>query len=97
IYKYIKTDGIENYDLFKNQLIDEFNSLNIPGMTKIEDLYAVNGSYVNIAYPMPSGYEVQLLDDKEIYLCNQVECEFNDGEPIKCFCLVAGINFLLVS
>ena len=97
IYKYIKTGGIENYEIFKKQLMDEFNSLNVPGMPKIEDLYAINGSYVNIAYPMPSGYEVKLLDDKEIYLCNQVECEFNDGELIKCFGLVAGMDFLLVA
>ena len=97
IYKYIKTGGIENYEIFKKQLMDEFNSLNVPGMPRIEDLYAINGSYVNIAYPMPSGYEVKLLDDKEIYLCNQVECEFNDGELIKCFGLVAGMDFLLVA
>ena len=77
--------------------MDEFNSLNVPGMPRIEDLYAINGSYVNIAYPMPNGYEVKLLDDKEIYLCNQVECEFNDGELIKCFGLVAGMDFLLVA
>ena len=97
IYKYIKTGGKENYEIFKKQLIDEFNSLNVPGMPRIEDLYAINGSYVNIAYPMPSGYEVKLLDDKEIYLCNQVECEFNDGELIKCLGLVAGMDFLLVA
>ena len=97
IYSYIKTGGMENYQAFKKQLIDEFNGLDIPGMPKIEDLYAINGSYVNIAYPMPNGYEVKLLDDKEIYLCNQVECEFNDGELIKCFGLVAGMDFLLVA
>lgn len=97
IYKYIKTGGIENYEIFKKQLMDEFNSLNVPGMPKIDDLYAINGSYVNIAYPMPSGYEVKLLDDKEIYLCNQVECEFNDGQLIKCFGLVAGMDFSLVA
>ncbi len=97
IYKYIKTGGKENYELFKKQLLDEINALNIPGMPAINELYAINGSYVNIAYPMPSGYEVKLLDDKEIYLCNQVESEFNDGELIKCFGIVAGMDFLLVA
>ena len=97
LFKYIKTGGKENYELFKKQLLDEINALNIPGMPAINELYAINGSYVNIAYPMPSGYEVKLLDDKEIYLCNQVECEFNDGELIKCFGLVAGMDFLLVA
>ena len=97
IYKYIKLGGIEKYNELKQTLIGEFNNLSVPGMPKIEDLYPINGSYVNIAYPMPSGYEVKLLDDKEIYLCNQVECEFNDGELIKCFGLVAGMDFLLVA
>ena len=97
IYKYIKTGGAEHYELLKKQLIDEFNLLNISGMPVITDLYALNGSYVNIAYPMPSGYEVKLLDDKEVYLCNQVECMFNDGELTKCFGLVASMDFLLVA
>lgn len=97
IYKYITTGGAENYRLFKKQLIDEFNSLGIPGMPAIDELYAMNGGYVNLAYPMPNGNNVKLLDDKNIYLCNQVECEFNDGELIRCFGLVADMNFLLVS
>ena len=66
-------------------------------MPKIEELYALNGSYVNLAYPMPNGFEVKILDDSEIYLGTQVECEFNDGSLIKCFGLVAGMDFLLVS
>lgn len=97
IYKYIKTGGMKNYELFKKQLIDEINVLKIPGMPVVNELYAVNGLYVNLAYPMPNGYKVKLLDDKEIYLCNQVECEFNDGELIKCFGIVAGMDFLLVA
>lgn len=97
IYKYIKTGGQENFEIIKKQIMDEFNSLNIPGMPIIDELYAMNGAYVNLAYPMPSGYEVKLLDDNQIYLCNQVECEFNDGELIKCYGLVAGMDFLLVS
>jgi len=66
-------------------------------MPKIDELYAINGSYVNLAYPMPNGYEMKLLDDKEVYLCNQVACEFNDDEMIKYFGLVAGMDFLLVA
>ena len=97
IAKYIKAGGIESFNSFKKQLISEFNALNIEGMPKIEELYALNGSYVNLAYPMPNGFEVKILDDSEIYLGTQVECEFNDGSLIKCFGLVAGMDFLLVS
>lgn len=97
IAQYINTGGIESYNLFKEKLIEEFNSLNIPGMPKINELYALNGSYVNLAYPMPNGNSVKFLDDRDVYLGNQVECEFNDGEIIKCYGLVAGMDFLLVS
>ena len=97
IAQYITTGGEESYTLFKEKLIAEFNSLNIPGMPKIDDLFALNGAYVNLAYPMPSGKTVKLLDDKQIYLGNQVECEFNDGELLRCYGLVAGMDFLLVS
>ncbi|MCI5969813.1 MAG: hypothetical protein MRZ29_01505 [Oscillospiraceae bacterium] len=66
-------------------------------MPEINELYALNGSYVNLAYPMPNGNSVKFLDDREVYLGNQVECEFNDGEMIKCYGLVAGMDFLMVS
>lgn len=97
IYNYITSGCEENYNLFKEKLIDEFNSLNIPGMPEISELFALCGAYVNLAYPMPSGKRVKLLDDNQIYLGNQVECEFNDGSVERCFGLVAGTDFLLVS
>lgn len=78
-------------------MIDEFNSLNIPGMPAINELYAMNGVYVNLSYRMPNGKNLKLLDDNGIYLCNQVECEFNDGSITRCFGLVAGLDFILVS
>ncbi|MBP3597386.1 MAG: DUF3795 domain-containing protein [Clostridia bacterium] len=97
IAKYIKTGGIENYNILKKQIIDEFNSLNIPGMPKINELYPLNGAFVNLSYPIPNGSNVKFLDDKCIYLGNQVECEFNDGDFIRCYGLVAGMDFLLIS
>ena len=55
IAKYILTGGIDNYEHFKKQLIDEINSLNIPGMPKIDKLHELNGFFVNLSYPMPNG------------------------------------------
>ncbi|MBP3596506.1 MAG: DUF3795 domain-containing protein [Clostridia bacterium] len=97
IAKYIKTGGIENYNIFKKQLIEEFNLLNIPGMPKINELYPLNGAFVNLSYPIPNGSSIKFLDDCSIYLGNQVECEFNEGNIIRCYGLVAGMDFLLVS
>ena len=97
IASYILTGGKENYEIFKKQLIDEFNALNIPGMPKITELFALNGSFVNIEYTLPNGENVKFLDNNSIYLGNQVECEFNDGENIRCYGLVGNMDFILVS
>lgn len=55
IHSYIRTGGKKCYAQFKLQLIGEFNGLAIPGMPKITKLYALNGAFFNIAYPMPNG------------------------------------------
>lgn len=93
----ILTGGKENYELFKKQLVDEINSLNIVGMPKIDDLSPLNGSFVNLSYPMPNGENFKLLYDNDIYLGNQVESEFNDGEIIRCFGILANMDFILIS
>lgn len=97
IAKYITIGGLDNYEILKKQLIDEFNSLKIPGMPEIKELSALNGAYVNIEYPLFNGGSVKFLRDNDIYLGTQVECEFNDGDMIRCFGLVANMDFLLVS
>ena len=97
IAKYILTGGKENYEIFKKELINEINDLKISGMPKIANLTPLNGSFVNLSYPMPNGKSVKLLDDNDIYLANQVESEFNDGELIRCFGIVANMNFIIVS
>jgi len=97
IAKYILTGGKEKYEAFKLQLINEINSLDIPGMPKINDLNPLNGCFVNLSYPMPNGENIKLLDNNDIYLGNQVESEFNDREIIRCFGILANMNFILVS
>ncbi len=97
IAKYILTGGKENYELFKKKLINEINNLNILGMPKINNLTPLNGSFVNLNYPMPNGENIQILDNNDIYLGNQVESEFNDGTIIKCFGVIANMNFILIS
>ena len=67
IAKYILTGGKEQYERFKKELIDEINNLNIEGMPKIDNLNPLNGSFVNLSYPIPNGKEVQLLNNDEIY------------------------------
>ena len=97
VAKYLLTGGRKNYEQFKKQLIDEINELTIPGMPKISDLNPLNGSFVNLRYPMPNGEKAKILDDRDIYLGNQVESEFNDGSTIRCFGILANMDFILVS
>ena len=96
IAKYYEIGGKESFAEFKKQIIEEFNSLNIDGMPKITELYALNGAYVNMEYPLPNGTKVKFLNDNETYLGTQVECELNDGDIKKCFGLLANTTFLLV-
>lgn len=96
IAKYISIGGKESFLELKKQLIDEFNSLDIDGMGKISELYPLNGAFVNLEYSLPNGIKAKFLDDNEIYLGNQIENEFNDGESKRCFGLVANVSFLIV-
>ena len=82
------------FEEFKKQLIDEFNALNIKDMPRVEKLNALVGAYVNIAYPMPNGVNVKLLDDNATYLGNQLESEAGDG---RCFGVLANADFLMVA
>ena len=62
----------------------------------VEELYPLNGSFVNMEYTLPNNKKVKFLHDDDIYLGNQLECEFNDNDCKKCFGLVANMNFLIV-
>lgn len=92
----IKAGGMESFEELKKQIMAEFNELNIPGMPEITQLNPVVGAYINLSYPLPNGKEISFLNDDEIYLAAQVPCELND-EHKRCFGLVAGLDFLLVS
>ena len=97
IAKYIKVGGKEKYEELLKVLINEVNELNISGMPKIESLTPLNGSFVNLEYTLPNGEVLKFLDDNDIYLGTQVESMFNDGELIRCFGILANMNFILIS
>ena len=96
IAAYILAGGKENYEIFKKELIKEINSLNISGMPKINELYPLNGSFVNLEFYLPNGKKVKYLNDDEIYYGTQIECIYNDDDIKKCFGIVANMNFILI-
>ena len=90
-YKELSDDG--QFETFKKQLIEEINDLNIEGMPKVDKLNALVGSYVTLAYPLPSGLAVKFLNDQTTYLGNQLESEFGGD---RCFGILANMDFILV-
>ena len=90
-YEELSDDG--EFEAFKQQLIAEINDLHIEGMPRVEKLNALVGSFVNLAFPLPSGDSVKFLDDAATYLGNQLESEFG-GE--RCFGMLANTDFILV-
>lgn len=96
--EYIKVGGMESFETFKKQLIAEINALSVEGLPKIDNLFLLNGSFVNLEYPLPNGMKVGFLKPENIYLGNQVECVFADHSVAeRCFGIVAGMDFILIS
>ena len=92
--QYIKIGGIEKFDEFKKQLIDEFNVLlEIEGLPKVEKLNVLSGSFINLEYRLPNGNKIKFLNDQASYLGSQLELEGLD----RCIGIAANMEFLLIS
>lgn len=88
----IRREGMEAFQVMKKTLIEEINALNLPCL-RVNDLYLLSGEYVNLKYLLPNGKTVQLLDDRKVYLGNQVEI----AGSARCYGVVADEAYLLVS
>ena len=91
--RYVQIGGEDAFAAFKARLMEELNALQVEGMPPVEELHALSGSFVNIAYRLPNGQCVPFLDDSATYLGNQLPCLFDDS---RCFGVVANMEFLLV-
>ena len=80
-----------NFSELKQQLIEEINALGIGGLI-VDDLNLLTGAYVNLEYPLSNGTTVKFLNDKDIYLGNQIERQ--DFE--RCYGVVANEDFILI-
>ena len=90
-YEELSDNG--EFEAFKKQLIREINDLHVEGLPKVKSLNALVGSYVNLAYRLPSGMEVKFLNDQATYLGNQLESELGGG---RCFGVLANMDFILI-
>ena len=75
----------------KNQLIEEINALGISGIPQIDNLFVLQGSFVNMEYTI-NGNSVKLLDDNATYWGTQVEK--TDG---RCYGIACNEHYILVS
>ena len=80
-----------NFPELKQLLMEEINALGIGGLI-VDDLNLLTGAYVNLEYPLSNGTTVKFLNDKDIYLGNQIERQ--DSE--RCYGVVADEMFILV-
>lgn len=92
VYKCYKGGGEKSFYQYKNQLIEEFNALDIPDMPQITELFPLNGAYINLEYKLENGQRIKLLRDSDIYLGCQVEKPSSD----RCYGLSADSGHLVV-
>lgn len=96
IAKYIEIGGEKSFDSLEKELLEEINSLKVPGMPKIEKLYPLHGEFINLEYTLPNMKRVKFLEDDETYLGNQVESNFNDEDIKRYIGIVANMSFILI-
>ena len=92
--KYDELSDGGQFEAFKEQLIGEINDLGIEGMPRVTKLNALVGSFINLEYRLPSGFNAKFLDDGTTYLGNQLESEIVPG---LFFGVLACMDFILIS
>lgn len=80
------------FEVFYNSLLSEINSLNIEGLGKVEKLYYLKGSFVNMEFILENGNKTKFLCDDKIYLCNQHKREGTN----KCLGIACDEKIILV-
>lgn len=78
--------------MLQEELIREFNALHIEGMAEVTVLHKLKGDFINLTYRLPSGQEVKLLDDNQIYYGAELCKPGSD----RCYGLAADERHLLV-
>ena len=90
---YIRTGGMKAYAAFKQILLKEVNALlRANHLPEADSLQELPGSFINLAYPLPSGRKVQLLNDNNVYLGTQIA--FADLGI--CYGVAADTTFILI-
>ena len=87
-----QTGGMDCFEQFKNQTMDEFRALGIADLPEITDMFPLCGVVVNLEYGTANGSSIKLLDDRSIYLA----CQLQKPASERFYGLAADQNYLLV-
>jgi hypothetical protein len=77
----------------KQKFIDEINALNIPDMPVIDNLFVLQGSFINLEYKM-NGNTFSILDKEKSYWGTQVEKLNSNG---RCYGIACDEKYILIS
>lgn len=89
----LPADALPHADApIKQQFIDEVNALGIAGLPKIDNLFILQGSFINMEYSI-HGNSVKLLDDNQVYWGTQVE---KLDAPGRCLGIACDEHYILV-
>ena len=77
----------------KQKFIDEINALNIPDMPVIDNLFVLQGSFINLEYKM-NGNTFSVLDNEKSYWGTQVEKKNSNG---RCYGIACDEKYILIS
>ena len=78
---------------YKRDLIKEINDLGLNFIGEVNELYPLNGMFVNLEYKLPNNEKIKLLKDNNIYLGTQLSKNDNSGY----YGIVADNNYILIS
>ena len=87
----IRAGGTAAFEALKAKLVSEINAIGIPGL-QVSDLNLLNGFYVNLEYPLANGTTAKFLEDRNVYLGNQIERAGSE----RCYGVVADAAMILV-
>ncbi|MCI8915205.1 MAG: DUF3795 domain-containing protein [Oscillospiraceae bacterium] len=92
VWRCYRDGGKAAFLAYQDQLIREFNALELPDLSPVTQLFPLCGSYINMEYTLPNGQRFKLLRDGEIYLGCQVERPGSE----RCYGLAANGEHLVV-
>lgn len=86
-----KSNKLEEKNKIKDKVIGLLKELDISELKNVDDMYELEGAYVNIESELPDGSRGKILDNLKTYLCCQIA--INDTE---CYGVVSDEEIIVI-